>query len=116
MQRLEILGGLADDLSNGARGLARVATEDELRELSGFYRQVVNDGILKQARALPPALPPAERLSLLNDLSAKLAEAGQEADRIARESPPQAQSSLKNIADTARQGQNILRDLARLEG
>ena len=117
VQRLEILGRLADVLSREARGLARVATEDELKELSGFYRKVVDDGILKQAHALPPALPPAERRDLLTALSAKLAETGQEADRIARESPPQAQKPLNDIANTARDGQKtLLRDLARLEG
>jgi CHAD domain-containing protein len=93
-----------------------VATEDELKELSESYGKVVDNGILKQAQALPPALPPAERRDLLNALAAKLRETGLEAERIAQESPPQARRSLEQIADTARKGQNTLRDLARREG
>jgi hypothetical protein len=113
-QRLEVLGGMADDLSGEARNLARVATAEELRELSGLFRKVVDDGIIKQARDFPPhGLSVSERKTLFETLAAKLAEAGQEADRSARESPPHAQPALKTIADTARDGQTRLRAMAR---
>jgi hypothetical protein len=46
----------------------------------------------------------------------RLAEAGREADRAARESPPHAQPALKVIADTARDGQATLRDILAREG
>jgi hypothetical protein len=109
-ERLETLGVLADDLSESTRGFARVATPEELGELSGLFKTVVADGIVKQAERLPPhAMTPSQKRQLLDGLAAKLAAAGQQAEQAARESPPQAQPALKTIADTARDGQTRLK-------
>jgi hypothetical protein len=105
-QRLEVLGSLAGDLCTEAKSLSKVANPDELRDLSGMFQKVVNDGIVGQAAHMNPlALTPTQRQELLQKLSARLAEAGQQADQAARESPPHAQPALKTIADTARDGQ-----------
>lgn len=111
-ERMVALAGLADDLSAETRGLARIADQDDLRELSGLFQKVVNDGIVRQAERLPPhALTPTQKQALLEKLSATLDGAKQQADQAARESPPHAQPALKTISDTARDGQTKLKAL-----
>ena len=109
-QRLEVLAALADDLSTEITGLARIADPEELRDLSGLFQKVVNEGIVQQAAALPPlVMTPTQKQALFERLTTKLGEAGQQADRAARESPPHAQPALKTISDTARDGQAKLK-------
>lgn len=110
-QRLEVLGGLADDLSAEARKLARVANTDELRDLSGWYQKVVDEGILVEARKMPLGMNPTEKKALFDRLSARLAETKQEADNVVGSAPPHAQPALKTISDTAREGQAKLREI-----
>jgi hypothetical protein len=112
-KRLEGLGGLADTLQLEALNLARVASGDELNDLAGWYEKVVKNGIVERAVNMPEhALTRTEREALLSGLANKLAEAGQEVERVAREAPPQSQPALKRIADSARDGQKKLRQLA----
>ena len=109
-ERMVALAGLADDLSAETRGLARIADQDDLRELSGLFQKVVNDGIVRQAERLPPhALTPTQKQALLEKLSTTLDGARQQADQAARESPPHAQPALRTISDTARDGQTKLK-------
>jgi hypothetical protein len=116
-QRLEALGGLADDLSAETRGLARVASEDELRDLSGWFKKVVDDGIVKQADLLPAlTMSREQKKALLDGLVEKLTDAGRKADQTAKEAPPHAQPALKSIADTARDGEARLRAILAREG
>ena len=62
--RLQVLSGLADDLSVQARSLARVASPDELRDLAWWYDRVVKDAMIKQAENVPAfAMAPAERVA-----------------------------------------------------
>lgn len=111
-QQLEGLSRMADDLSAGTRTFAKVATEEELRDLAGLFKTVVSDGIVTQAAGIPPhALTPTQKKVLLEKLAARLAETEQQAERAARESPPHAQPALKTIADTARDGQVKLKAL-----
>jgi hypothetical protein len=113
-KRLEILGGLADDLAAETRSLARVANPEELNELAGWYRRVVNDGIVRQAENLPRhGITPDQKRTLLEGLAARLAETGAEAERLANEAPPESKPALKRIAETAREGQQRLTRLSR---
>ena len=52
-ERLQVLSGLADDLSAQARSLARVASPDELRDLARWYDRVVKDAHGQAGRELP---------------------------------------------------------------
>jgi len=116
-RRLELLGGLADTLSAETRTLARVADPDELKELSEWFRKVVDDGIVRQAERLPPhAVTQEARRALFEQLAARLARTGDEADRAAGESPPHARPALRTIADTARDGRAKLRAVLAREG
>ncbi|HEY3787473.1 MAG TPA: hypothetical protein VGL71_01405 [Urbifossiella sp.] len=109
-QRLEVLGTLADDLSAEARSLSKIANPDELRDLSGMFQKVVNDGIVEQVRRIPEhALTQTQKRELLQKLSAKLDDAGQQAERAALESPTHSQPALKTISTTARDGQEKLK-------
>ena len=109
-QRLEVLGGLADDLSSEARSLSKVANPEELRDLSSMFQKVVNEGIVAQVQKMPEhSMTQTQKQELLHKLTTKLAEAGQKADQAAHESPPHAQVPLKAISDTARDGQATLK-------
>ena len=109
-ERMIVLGSLADDLSTEARSLSKIANPDELRDLSGMFQKVVNEGIVEQARKLPEhSLTQTQKKELLNRLSRKLMDAGQQADDAAKESPPHAQPALKTISDAARDGQTKLK-------
>jgi hypothetical protein len=113
-ERFEVLGGMAEELAGETRGLARIASPAELKELAGWYDKVVRDGMVRQARELPPAaLPAAEKQKLFKDLAARLEADAAETDKLAREAPQDAQPTLKRIADTARDG---ARQLSAREG
>ena len=115
-KRLEVLGEMADDLNAETRSLARVAGPEDLDELARLFARVVNAGIVRQAGQMAPhAMTAAEKTMLLDQLAGKLAEAGAEAEKVSREAPPASQPALKRIADTARDGQKKLRDIARGE-
>ena len=105
---------LLDKMVQRDVALARVANPEELNELAGWYKRVVNDGIVRQAENLPRhGLTPDQKKALLDGLAAKLAETGAEADRLANEAPPESKPALKRIAETARDGQQRLSKLAR---
>lgn len=115
-KRLEVLGGLADDLSAETRGLARVATAEELNELSAWFGTVVRKGIVRQAADLErlPVHPigRAERAAVYTRLAGQLDAAAREAAAAAREAPAGSQDALKRIADAARDGRQALATLA----
>ncbi len=112
-RRLEVLGGMADDLAGETRGMARVASPSELNDLARWYDKVVKDGIVRQAKEMPlHAMPQPEKRKLLDGLAAKLEADATEADKLSREAPQDAQPTLKRIADTARDG---ARELARAQ-
>lgn len=108
-ERLQALAGMAGDLSAQARGLARVASPEELRDLARWYDKVVRDGIVKQAENLPSRTQtPAEeqaRSAALGALSRQLGETAAETDQLLGSVPPESKPALQKIADTARDGQ-----------
>jgi hypothetical protein len=111
-QRLGVLGSLADDLSGETRSLSKIASPEELRDLSDLFQKVVNDGIVEQARQLPEhSLTQTQKKELLDRLSNQLSEAGRQADDAAKESPPHAQPALRSISATARNGQAKLKTI-----
>lgn len=113
-QKLVALGGLADDLSAEARGLARIASPDELKDVARWFDRVVKDGLVPRAKDLTTdaGSTPAERKAQLADLAARLGHAADEVKKASGEVPPDAKPVLERIADTARFGQKKLQDLA----
>ncbi len=107
-KRLEVLGGMADEIAGETRGVARVASPAELIELANWYDKVVKDGLVKQSKDLKDSSAP-ERKRLLDPLAAKLNADADAAEKLAGEAPPDAQPTLKRMADTAREGARELK-------
>lgn len=108
-KRLEVLSGMADDIAADSRGMARLASADELRQMAGWYDKVVREGMVKQADSLPVSMTAEQKRNILEPLAAKLdADAG-EAEKLAREAPQDAQPALKRMAETAREAGKSLR-------
>ena len=108
-KRLQVLGGMADDLSTQARNLARVASPDALRDLARWYDKVVKDAIVKQVEKMPVhAMPPAERQAQFKALAERLGETAAETDQLLGGVPPDAKPALQKIVDAARDGQKRL--------
>ncbi|MBN9120587.1 MAG: hypothetical protein J0I06_15780 [Planctomycetes bacterium] len=107
-RRLEILGGMADDIATDTRGMARIANGAELRQMAGWYDDVVKDGMVKQIDRLND-VPEADKKKLLNGLADKLAADAAAADRLSGEVPQDAQPALQRMAATARAGEHALR-------
>jgi hypothetical protein len=118
-RRLQVLAGMADDLSAQARGLARVASPEELRDLARWYDKVVKDAIVKQAERMHgPTVTPAEdraRSEALNALTRQLGETAAETDKLLGSVPPEAKPALQKIADAARDGQKKI-ELTEMRG
>jgi hypothetical protein len=108
-KRMQVLSGMADDLSAQARNLARVASPEDLRDLARWYDKVVKDGLVKQAENLPVrTLTPAEeqaRTAALNALASHLNDTAAETDKLLGSVPPESKPALQKIVDTARHGQ-----------
>jgi hypothetical protein len=111
-QKLEALGGMAEELAGETRGMARLAPS-ELNQMAGWYEKVVRAGLEPQSRKLPPHVPAAEKAALLNGLATKLDADAEAADKLCGESPQDAQPALKRMADAARDVGKQLRDTAR---
>jgi len=111
-KQLEVLTGMADDIASDTRGMARLASGSELTKMTGWYEKVVAEGIIPQARNLPVHLGAADKARLLEALAAKLDADAVEAEKVAREAPPDAQPALKRMADAARDGERRLRTAA----
>jgi len=112
-KKLETLDGMADDLASETRGMARIASAAELKQMTGWYEKVVKDGMVKQAGKLPLSMPAADKAKLLEPIAARLNSDATEAEKLSREVPPDAQPALKRMADTAREGEKSLRAMAR---
>jgi hypothetical protein len=111
--RLEVLGGLAEDLRAEARDLARAAEPDELNEIARWYEKVVLGGLVKQAEKIGPfAVPVHERAQELGRHADRLERAGGDVDQLARDVPPGAKPALDRMSKAAREGQVKLRALA----
>jgi hypothetical protein len=108
-RRLELLSEMADTISGETRGMARIASGAELRQMAGWYDKVVKDGMVKQAENLPNGMPPEDKAQLLNALADKLAADATAAEKLSREAPQDAQPALQYMAATARAGEQSLR-------
>lgn len=108
-KKLQALGDLADNLASEARGLARIASPDDLRDVARWFDKVVKDGVVRQAdKIAPAAMTPAERKALLESLARKLEATAAEVEKVAGECPPESKQHLQRIAEAARDGQKKL--------
>lgn len=110
-KRLEVLGGMADDIATDTRGMARIASGAELRRMAGWYDDVVKEGVVKQADRLraEPGVPAEDRARLLDGLADQLAADAVAAEKLSGEAPQDAQPALRRMASTARAAEQSLR-------
>lgn len=110
-KRLEVLGGMADDIATDTRGMARIASGTELRQMAGWYDDVVKEGMVKQADRLRGDLTvfDGDKAQLLNGLADKLAADAVAAEKLSGEAPQDAQPALRRMAATARAAEQSLR-------
>jgi hypothetical protein len=108
-ERLEILLDLADDLHGETRTLAQAAAGEELKTLARLYEQVISDGIVKQAQALPLA----ERPRILDPIARRLSQMARQAERLVPETAAEHVKPVREIAASAHEGNRLLYALLR---
>jgi hypothetical protein len=106
-ERIEILAAVAEDLHGETNALAHAGSEEELTALANLYEEVVRQGILKQAAALPPA----ERGRALVTIALRMAQTASRIEELAQELPAEFAKPLHAIAATARAAHRQLRAL-----
>jgi hypothetical protein len=104
--KLDALSDLAYTIHDEARALHKV-TPDEMASLASMYRQVVEDGLVPQARSLGRD----ERRTQLARYAQRLAETEQEAHRLAEEAPADSIRPLREIEAVAKEGKTQLNRL-----
>jgi hypothetical protein len=110
-ERIEILADLADDLRSATRILAQASAGEKLTALAQLYKQVILDGIIQQAEALPAA----ERRQVLDPIAKRLSRADREVKRLVERVPAEYTPVLDMIAAAAHEGNRRLHALLREE-
>lgn len=105
--RLEALADLADDLQGQTGKLSQRAEADDLRELARLYEQVVQDGIVRGAIALPAG----QRTQVLKGIAERLARTAHDAGILATGAPDTSSAALRAIASAAQTSGDRLRAL-----
>ncbi|MCS6864806.1 MAG: hypothetical protein RMJ56_18420 [Gemmataceae bacterium] len=111
-RKLEVLAQMADDIAADTRGMARIASGDELRDMAGWYEKIVKDGLASQARELrkqPVGIPEAEKTRLLESYAARLQADARMTEQLLQEVPPESQRALRRLLEAAREGEKTLR-------
>lgn len=110
-ERIEVLTDLADDLHRETRSLAQATATPQLTALARLYGQVIRDGILTQAEALPPP----ERAPFLDGIAGRFAAMAQAAEQWNGHVPDDCAAPIAAMVSAAQEGQRRLHDLARQE-
>jgi|YNPBryunderm2012_1023409.scaffolds.fasta_scaffold26628_1 hypothetical protein len=111
-QRLQALSALADTVAQETQALARIATAEELRELVRWYDKVVERGVLQQAQEWIEQMQTEQERQQLLATAERLAATAQAMEKILDTVPPHAQSVLRQLAQTAREGEHKLKRLS----
>jgi hypothetical protein len=106
-ERLEILADVADVLQRGTNALAQSVEGEQLATLATLYQQVIQEGVVKQAQAIPAA----ERQRILHPIALRLVETANQIESLTEGIAPEFAQSLQAIAAAAREGHRQLRAL-----
>jgi hypothetical protein len=109
-ERVTKLADFAAELQDRARTLARAGDADKLADLATFYAELVDEDLVKQARAVPAE----ERRAVVAAAADRLVRAESEFTRMASETP-RAAAALHDLALAARDGNGRLQALLRGE-
>lgn len=102
-KRLATLSSLASAIQDEGRSVSDVAEAKDLDKLAELYGKIVDQGIVARAKALPQ-----ERRRSLDRVRDKLAEAGKEAEKLARDTAPEKAEPWLKMAAISRRGQDQL--------
>jgi hypothetical protein len=115
-KRLDVLFGWADDIATEGRGMAHLASGEELKQVAGWYEDVVKSdrGLVGQTVALQgqPTVPLNEKKQQLESLARKLGDEADRTEKMVGEARQDAQPALKRIAAAAREGKQKLQAAA----
>jgi hypothetical protein len=111
--RLRVWADWATDLRKATTASHAAATAPDMKGLEVMFKKAIRDGVLKQADQLPRHLPAAERVAVLRDAQAKMADARAELERNQATAPPQCKPNLELMAKHALEAQEKLADLAK---
>jgi hypothetical protein len=106
-ERVEALADLADGLQDEMCTLVRWAHAEDIHTLAELYDQVVRDGVVANARALPAE----QRRAVLAEVVRRLARAAEDANELAERVSPTAGGPLRLVAMAAHKGDHELREL-----
>lgn len=114
-ERLDIWSDVTQELVDETSRVHVAAAGEDLDALDRMFAKAVNEGVVKQARQLPPNLTPHERRERLKRALGR-AEQLEAATRVLSErAPVQAVPALRNLAQTAAAGRKALAAVARPE-
>ena len=112
-EKVAVWSAAAADLHAEARHVYAAAPADEMVSLQKMYARAVDEGLVRQARLLPPGFTPAERQRALAEADRSLEAAEADAKALAATAPPKSQGPLKTIAETARAARAALQTIVR---
>jgi hypothetical protein len=106
-ERLVILADVAEDLQGETNALVYAASLGELTALASLYDEVVRQGILKQAEAVPSD----QRGRTLEPIALRMAQTASQVEQLIQQLPAEMVPPLHAIAAAARAAQRQLRAL-----
>src|SRR5262249_45340372 len=106
-KRVEALADLADALHSETRAVTSVAGADDLGALATMYEQVIRDGVVPRARALPAG----QRKGVLDPIVSRLSQAERDVRQLAGKADAAAARPLLAMAAAAGAGDRQLRAL-----
>lgn len=111
-QRLQALSALADTVAQETQALARIASPEELRELVRWYDKVVERGLIQQAEEWAAQMQTERERQQLLEMAGRLAATAQATENLLDTVPPHAQLVLRQLAQTAREGEHKIKRLS----
>jgi hypothetical protein len=109
--RMLIWADVAADFQQEMKDLYQVADEYDLDILTQMFGRAIDEGVLAQARKIPPFFPPVERRNKLTATAVKLAATEVAAEALVLTARPSAKPYLERIVRTAKLGREKLQKL-----
>jgi hypothetical protein len=107
-KRMDQLAKIARELHRESQQLSMVAPGDDMLLLAKLYDKVVSEGMVSQMTELTSK---PEDKARLRQIASELADAGEQAEQWAQDVPVASRQPLKQIAETARRGDQKIRNL-----
>ena len=113
--KLDVWGDVASELVAEAERVHVGANADDLEALDRMFARAVNDGLVRQARQLPPNLTAPQRRAKLKGALERASQLEVATRSLSERAPVQAVPAMRNLARTATEGKKALAAVARPE-